>query len=57
MVTVKISPAEKAQNELAYCKGSWFDKSRFDIIQKACVEYYWRVKDGEYREPPRPDGK
>lgn len=40
MITVKLHPAERCQNELAACKGSWFSKERFDIIAKWMQIYH-----------------
>ena len=33
-LTVETHPAERCQNELAKCKGSWFSEERFNIIKK-----------------------
>jgi hypothetical protein len=39
-MNVKTHPAERCQNELADCKGSWFSKERFDVILKWMQTYH-----------------
>lgn len=55
MVTVKVHPAQRCQDDLAHSKAAWFDPKRFNIIKKWMHAHYWAVRDGEIAEPPRPE--
>lgn len=49
---VKLHEAEHCQNELAYVKGSWFSKERFDVIVKWMETYHQRKLKEEQNQNP-----